>query len=230
MYCTGFAHFANRHACVTFWTQSCPATGNSKPDSPYQPACVRSVTSGLRSVRLCMASASWCWINGWNVRQKLNLCLLWRHDHTKVTRSPWLPFMISFFIWPWRRSRILKISQTMKMAARATAARARALTGSWLYVSMHQSPSLCNAIQTTWPCLLAIPIFSADVITDPCPNFNAVVVNLRGAASTQMSLYQYRDSHHYKDKTVLRPSYRYDINPMHEKTVLYWNRAQMSCG
>ena len=33
--------------------------------------------------------------------------------------------MISFFIWPWRRSRILKKSQTMKMAARATAAHAR---------------------------------------------------------------------------------------------------------
>ena len=42
MYCTGVVHFANRHACVTFWTHSCPATGNSKPDSPYQPACVRS--------------------------------------------------------------------------------------------------------------------------------------------------------------------------------------------
>ena len=125
MHCTGVVHFANRHACVTFWTHSCPATGNSKPDSPFQPACVRSVTSGLRSVRLCTASASRCWINGWNVRQKLNLCLLRRHDHTKVTWSPWLPFMISFFIWPWRRSRILKTSQTMKMAARATAARAR---------------------------------------------------------------------------------------------------------
>ena len=33
--------------------------------------------------------------------------------------------MISYFIWPWRRSRILKTSQTVKMAARATAARAR---------------------------------------------------------------------------------------------------------
>ena len=106
MYCTGVVHFANRHACVTFRTHSCPATGNSKPDSPYQPACVRSVTSGLRSVRLCRASASWCWINGWNVRQKLNLCLLRRHDHTKVTWSPWLAFMISFFIWPWRCSHI----------------------------------------------------------------------------------------------------------------------------
>ena len=115
MYCTGVVHFANRHACVTFWTHSCPATGNhscpatgnSKPDGPYQPACVRSVTSGLQSVRLCTASASWCWRNGWHVRQKLNPCLLRRHDHTKVTWSSWLPFMISFFIWPWRRSRIL---------------------------------------------------------------------------------------------------------------------------
>ena len=88
MYCTGAVHFANRHACVTFWTHSCPATGNSKPDSPKQPACERNVTSGLQSVRLCRASASWCWINGWNVRQKLNLCLLRRHDHTKVTWSP----------------------------------------------------------------------------------------------------------------------------------------------
>ena len=92
MYCTGVVNFANRHACVTFWTHSCPATGNSKPDSPYQPACVRSVTSGLWSVRLCTASASWYWINGWNLRQKLNLCLLRRHDHTTVTWSPWLPF------------------------------------------------------------------------------------------------------------------------------------------
>ena len=30
------------------------------------------------------------------------------------------------------------------------------LTGSWLYVSILQSPSLCNAIQITGPCLLAI--------------------------------------------------------------------------
>ena len=125
MYCTGVVHFAKRHACVTFWTHGCPATGNSKPDSPYQPACVRSVTSGLQSVRLCTASASWCWRNGWNVRQKLNLCLLRRHDHTKVTWSPWLPFVISFFIWPWRCLRILKTWQTMKMAARVIAARAR---------------------------------------------------------------------------------------------------------
>ena len=101
MYCTGVVHFANRHACVTFWTHSCPATGNSKPDSPHQTACVRSVTSGLRSVHLCRTSAAWCWINGWNVRQKFNLCLLRCHDHTKVTWSLWLPFMISFFIWPW---------------------------------------------------------------------------------------------------------------------------------
>ena len=121
---TGIAHFANRHACVTLWTHSCPATGNSKPDSPYQPACVRTVTSGLQSVRLCTASASWCWINGWNVRQNLNHWLIRRHDHIKVTWSPWWAFMISFFIWPWRRSRILKTLQTMKMAARASAARA----------------------------------------------------------------------------------------------------------
>ena len=96
MYCTGVVHFTNRHACMTFWTHSCSVTGNSKPHSPYQPACVRSVTSGLRSVRLCTTSASWCWINGWNVQQKLNLCLLRRHDLTRVTWSPWLLFMISF--------------------------------------------------------------------------------------------------------------------------------------
>ena len=96
MYGTGVVHFANWHTCVTFWTHSCPATGNSKPDSPYQPACVRSVTSGLQRVRLCTASASWWWRNGWNVRQKLNLCLLRRHDHTKVTWSPWLPLWFHF--------------------------------------------------------------------------------------------------------------------------------------
>ena len=103
-------HFSNRHACVIFWTHRWPATGNSKPDSPYQPACVRSVTSGLRSVCLCTASASWCWINGWNVRQKLDLCLFWRHVHTEITWSPWLPFMISFFICAWCRTCILKTS------------------------------------------------------------------------------------------------------------------------
>ena len=141
MYCTEVVHFANRHACVTFWTHSCPATGNSKPDSPYQPACVRSVTSGLRSVRLCKASASWCWINGRNVRQKLNLCLLRRHDHTKVTWSPWLPFMISFFIWPWRRSRILKTSQTMKMAACATTARVHAIQNTRATIVVYKASS-----------------------------------------------------------------------------------------
>ena len=88
MYCTGVVHFANRHACVTFWTHSCLATGNSKPDSPYQPACVRRVTSGLRSVRLCTASASWCWINGWNVRQKTQSLLAstpWSHKSHMIT-------------------------------------------------------------------------------------------------------------------------------------------------
>ena len=116
MYCTEVVHFANWHACVTFWKHSWSATGNSKPDSPYQRACVRSVTSGLRGVRRCTAPASWCWINGWNVRQKLNLCLLRRHDHTKVTWSPWLTFIISFFISAWCRSRILKTSQQWRFS------------------------------------------------------------------------------------------------------------------
>ena len=99
MYCTGAVHFANRHACVTFWTHSCPVTGNSKPDSPYQPACVRSVTSGLRSVRLCRASASWCWINGWNVRQKPQSLLAstpWSHKSHMITLVTVHDFIFSF--------------------------------------------------------------------------------------------------------------------------------------
>ena len=100
--------FVNRDAWVTFGTHSWPATRNSKVEGPYRPACVRSVTSRLRSVRLCTTSASWCWITGWNVPQKLDLCLFRSHVHTKVTWSPWLPFMISFLIWVWCRSRILK--------------------------------------------------------------------------------------------------------------------------
>ena len=100
-------------------------TGNSKPDSPYQPACVRSVTSGQLSVRLCTASASWCWINGWNVWHKLNFCLLRRHDHTKVVWSPWLPFMISIFHLRMMSLTHFEDLTTKKMAARATAARAR---------------------------------------------------------------------------------------------------------
>ena len=62
-------HFANRHACVIFWIHSWPATDNSKPNSPYQPLCLRSVTSGLLSVRLCMVLASCCWINWCHVRK-----------------------------------------------------------------------------------------------------------------------------------------------------------------
>ena len=86
MYCTGVAHFANRHACVTFWTHSCPATGNSKPDSPYKPACVRTVTSGLRNVRLCTASASWCWINRCKKKtQSLLVSTPWSHKSHMIT-------------------------------------------------------------------------------------------------------------------------------------------------
>ena len=104
-------HFANKHACMTFWTHSWTTTKNSKPDSPYQPACLRSVTCGLRSVRLCMASALWCWMNWWNVWQKLKLCWLRHLVHTKVTWSPWLPFMISFFNRAWHRAWTVKPSQ-----------------------------------------------------------------------------------------------------------------------
>ena len=84
-----------------------------------------SVTSGLRSVRLCTASASWCGINRWNVRQKLNPCLLRRHVHTKVN-------MITLgtvhdFIFHLSMISFTHFGDfaTMKMAARATAARAR---------------------------------------------------------------------------------------------------------
>ena len=41
--------------------------------------------------------------------------------------------------------------------------------------------------------------------------------------NTKMPSYQYRDSH-YKDKTVSRPSYLYDGNPLHGKTVLTLKR------
>ena len=91
-----FVHFASStHACVTFWMNSWPATENSRSDSPYRPACLKSV--GIWSIRLCTASASWFWINWWNVQQKLKLYLVQRNVHTKVTWSPWLPVMISFF-------------------------------------------------------------------------------------------------------------------------------------
>ena len=49
---------------------------HSKPHCPNPPACLRSVTWGLRSARVCTASTSWCWVTGWNARQKLNLCFL----------------------------------------------------------------------------------------------------------------------------------------------------------
>ena len=124
MYCTRVVHFSIRHACMTFWTHRWPATGNSEPDSPYQPACARSVTSGLRSVRLCMASASWCWINGWNVRQKLNICLLRCHVHTKVTWSSWLPFMILFSFEHDVAHTFWRPCNNERLAAHATAARA----------------------------------------------------------------------------------------------------------
>ena len=122
MYCTGVAHFVNSNAWMTFWTHSWPATGNSKPDSPYQPACFRSVTLGLWSVRLCSASASWCWINGWNVRPKLNLCWLQRNVHTKVTLSPWLQFMILFIRLSMIWLKHFDDLATMKMATLAAAA------------------------------------------------------------------------------------------------------------
>ena len=45
-----------------------------------------------------MASASWCWVNGWNVRQNLNLCLLWCHVHTNsndyFVHSSWFHVLI----------------------------------------------------------------------------------------------------------------------------------------
>ena len=100
MYCTGVAHFVNNNAWMTFLTHSWPATGNSKPDSPYQPACLRSVTLGLWSVRLCSASASWCWINGWNVRPKLNLCWLQRNVHSKDFIYSFEHDIAHAFWWP----------------------------------------------------------------------------------------------------------------------------------
>ena len=112
MCCAWVRTFVNRHACVTFWVHSWPTTANSKPGSPWIPT---------RLFKKCDVGASWyvchCarhrgWINGWNVRQKLNLCLLRRHVDTNVTWSPWLPFMISFQLNVlWFRSRILKMSQ-----------------------------------------------------------------------------------------------------------------------
>ena len=45
-------HFASRYEWVTFWIHIWPVTENSKPDSPYQIAYLRSGASGLRSERL----------------------------------------------------------------------------------------------------------------------------------------------------------------------------------
>ena len=47
-----------------------------------------------------------------------------------------------------------------------------ALAGSWLYVSIHQSPSLCNVIQITGPCLLAIIIYCQEPINNNVANGN----------------------------------------------------------
>ena len=124
MYCTGFIHFANRYACVTFWTHSWPTTGNSKPNSPYQIACVRSVTSRFRSVRLCTASASWCWLSGWNVRQKLNLCSTpWSHKSHMITLFTAHDFI--FFHWSMMSLTHFEDLAKMEVVACETAARAR---------------------------------------------------------------------------------------------------------
>ena len=58
---------------------------------------------------------TWVWIMQYavdtgNVWQKLNLCLLRSHVHTKVTWSPRLLFMISFFNCAWYHSRTLTTS------------------------------------------------------------------------------------------------------------------------
>ena len=55
MCCAWVRTFVNRHACVTFWVHSWPTQIQSLTAHGYQPACLRSVTSGLRgtSVTVC---------------------------------------------------------------------------------------------------------------------------------------------------------------------------------
>ena len=90
----------------------------------YQPASLRRVTSGLQGTSVTVRGIGV--LNKWfNVRQKLNLCLLRRHVDTNVTWSPWLPFMISFQLNALISLTHFEDVAAMEMAARATAARAR---------------------------------------------------------------------------------------------------------
>ena len=133
------------HACHQFWVHSWPTTANSKPDSPWIPTRLFKKCDVGASARLSLCAASGCWINGWNVRQKINLCLLRRHVDTNVTWSPWLPFMISFQLNALISLTHFEDVAAMDMAARATAARARD--------SKHQS-NHCRTKPTTGSHLL----------------------------------------------------------------------------
>ena len=59
--------------------------------------------------------------------------------------------------------------------------------------------------------------------------FDDVIMRMRSGdrLNIKMSSEHYRDSH-YKDKTVVRPSYLYNGNPCLERQSLYWNKALFS--
>ena len=112
------------HAWHQFWVNSWPTTANSKPDSPWIPACLRSVTSGLRGTSVTVRGIGV--LNKWlKCATELNLCFLRRHVDTNVTWSPWLPFMISFQLNALISLTHFEDVAAMEMAARATAARVR---------------------------------------------------------------------------------------------------------
>ena len=116
--CWGFrsvVHFANKYAYVTFWA----ATEISKPGIPYQPTCSRSMTSRLRSVRLSMASASWCWKNWWNMRQNT---IFAGFDVVCTLKLHYRPGQRHDFI---SQLGMKSLITTVKMAVRAITVRAR---------------------------------------------------------------------------------------------------------
>ena len=80
--------------------QNMPTTANSKPDSPWIPTRLLKKRDVGASARLPLCAASGCWINGWNVRQKINLCLLRRHVDTNVTWS-WYNYYPLFRVRSW---------------------------------------------------------------------------------------------------------------------------------
>ena len=120
VYCTGVVNFATRHACVTFWTHSWPATGKPRPTRLCKkcdigaPECTSVHGIGIVVLNKWMKSAT--------KTQSLLASTPWSHKSHMITLVAVHDFIFHLSMMSLTHFEDLA---TMKMAARATATHAR---------------------------------------------------------------------------------------------------------